>query len=230
MVISPGQWKRWPTRHAPADFRLTSHATRSRRRSRRCPDSGRTQRRLSVLSDFPCPSASTWARKSRGRSQGSLRRAPRQSRGRAYRSRRTKSRALDVAIFELIAASARSCAESLRAPAAARCCGRAFQLLADRGGLLGQVPCAISVKAARRRPYGEIARLRGPRRRAAQVNRRARSSRALSCMRAGISSERSSRRKSVTASTPDIWRSSRASYGSIYASQLPFARSRTRPI
>src|SRR3546814_2804630 len=49
MVISPGQWKRWPRVVKPAEIPSTSHPIRSSPRIATMPESGRTQRRLSLL-------------------------------------------------------------------------------------------------------------------------------------------------------------------------------------
>ena len=105
-------------------------------------------------------------------------------RGPAARSPRTDA----VALLELVAASGRSCAGSLRAPAAAR--ELRGPLISSRHRLgLARQSARDQRQPARRRHRCRSPRPSAPPRRARSANSRARSSRALACIRAGISSD-----------------------------------------
>ena len=160
------------------------------------PCSGRTQRRLSVEARRR-PSASTWARGRRGRSRGSPRRARRRWRGRASRSPRTARRRARPA--------ARGVRPVLRRKPSSACGGASargpLRFLADRlrSRRAGRARSARGGAGSAKVSIASAAR---PALASSAANSRARSSRALSCIRAGISSERSSRRKSVICVLP----------------------------
>ena len=196
MVIGPGWWKRWPSVVAPlVDARdLDRHDLLAEQGNDRMERAHPAQVAVAPAHRLGPGEVGDDPADRLGNDLG--RRA-----GPAARSARTRCRRDPRAG----PGSARSCAGSLRAPAAARwCAGPSLPRSPPRSRRQRRArsaPAAAGSKRSRSR-HG-----RAPPRRSASANIRGRSLRALACIRAGISSDSSSSRKSAIRRLPRCARS-----------------------
>ena len=196
MVISPGQWKRWPRVAKPAEIPPISHAINRSPNSATMPDSGRTQRRLSLFAlsrpqriDLGQAKARTIA----GIASASTSFVARP--GLSITANQTPSRS-----------SSRSCVSPVLRRKPSSACGGALVRGPFNSSLTAAVASgrSFAISASRR---GVDQTVRSPTASPAAIRARnsfSSSARAPACIRAGISSLRSSRRKSVIAHPPRL--------------------------